>query len=64
MSCKFTTESPGNAEAEAPIFWPPDVKNWHIGKDPDAGKDWRQEDKGKIENEMVGLHHGLNGDEF
>ena len=40
-------------EAEAPILWPPDVKNWLIGNDPDAGKDWRQEEKGTTENEMV-----------
>ena len=43
-----------DAEAEAPILEPPDVKNWLIGKDPDAGKDWRQEEKGRTENEMVG----------
>ena len=43
-----------DAEAEAPIFWPPDVKNWLIGKDPDAGKDWRQDEKGMTEDEMVG----------
>ena len=42
-----------DAEAETPIFLPPDVKNWLIGKDPDAGKDWRQEEKGAMENEMV-----------
>ena len=48
-----------DAEAKAPIFWPPDVKNWLIGKDPDAGKDWGQEEKGVIEDEMVGRHHGL-----
>ena len=42
-----------DAEAEAPILWPPDAKNWLIGKDPDAGKDWRQEEKGMTENEMV-----------
>ena len=52
-----------DAEAEAPIFWPPDMKNWLIGKDPDAGKDWRQE-KGMAENEMVGWHHRLDGHEF
>ena len=51
-------------EAETPILGPPDVKNWLIGNDPDAGKDWRQEDKGKIEDEMVGWHHWLNGHEF
>ena len=43
-----------DAEAEAPIFWPPDAKSWLIGKDPDAGKDWGQEEKGAIEEEMVG----------
>ena len=53
-----------DAEAETPILWPPDVKNWLIGKDPDAGKDWRQEDKGKTEDEMVGWHHCLKGHEF
>ena len=42
-----------DAEAEAPILWPPDVKTWLIGKDPDAGKDWRQEEKGTVEDEMV-----------
>ena len=53
-----------DAEAETPILWPPDVKNWLIGKDPDAGKDWRWEEKGMIEDEMVGWHHRLNGHEF
>ena len=48
-----------DAEAEAPILWPLDAKNWFIGKDPDAGKDWRQE-KGTTENEMVGGHHWLS----
>ena len=48
-----------DVEAEAPILWPPDVKNWLIRKDPDAGKDWRQE-KGTTEDEMVGWHHQLN----
>ena len=47
-------------EAETPILGPPDVKNWLIGNDPDAGKDWRQEDKGKIEDEMVGWRQQLN----
>ena len=51
-------------EAETPILWPPDVKNWLIGKDPDAGKDWRQEEKGMTEDEMVGWHHRLNGHKF
>ena len=49
-----------DAEAEAPILWPPDVKSWLIWKDPDAGKDWRQE-KGMTEDKMVGWHHQLNG---
>ena len=53
-----------DAETETPILWPPDVKNWLIWKDPDAGKDWRQEEKGAIEDEMVGWHHRLNGHEF
>ena len=52
------------AEAETPILWPPDVKNWHLRKDPDAGKDWRQEEKGTTEDEMVGWHHQLNGHEL
>ena len=53
-----------DAEAETPILWAPDVKNWLIGKDPDAGKDWRQEEKGTTEDEMVGWHHRLDGHEF
>ena len=53
-----------DAEAGAPILWPPDTKSWLIGKDPDAGKDWRQEEKGTMENEMVGWHHRLNGHGF
>ena len=52
-----------NAEAETLKFWPPDAKNWLIGKDPDAGKDWRQEEKGTTEDEMVGWHHWRYGDE-
>ena len=52
-----------DAEAEPPILWPPDMKNWLIGKDPDAAKDWGQE-KETTENEMVGWHHRLNGHEF
>ena len=51
-------------EAETPIFWPPDKKSWLIWKDSDAGKDWRQEEKGSTEDEMIGWHHQLNGDEF
>ena len=53
-----------DAEAEAPIIWPPGGKNWLIGKDRDAGKDWRQEEKGTTEDETVGWHHQLNRDEF
>ena len=53
-----------DAEAEALILWPLDVKNWFIGKDPDAGKDWMCEDKGMTEDERVGWHHRLNGHEF
>ena len=53
-----------DAEAETPKLWPPDVKNWLIWKDHDEGKDWRQEEKGKTEDEMVGWHHRLNGHEF
>ena len=48
-----------DAEAETPVLWPPDVKNWLIGKDSDAGKDWRQEEKGMTEDDMVGWHHQL-----
>ena len=50
-----------DAEAETPILWPPDVKNWLIWKDLNAGKDWRWEEKGTTEDEMVGWHHRLNG---
>ena len=53
-----------DAEAETPILWPPDAKSWLIWKDPDAGKDWRQEEKGTTEDEMVGWHHRLNRHEF
>ena len=53
-----------DAEAETPVLWPPDAKNWLIGKDPDAGEDWRQEEKGTTEDEMVGWHHQLNGHGF
>ena len=53
-----------DAEAETPILWPPDAKNWLIRKDPDAGKDWGQEEKGMTEDEMVGWYHWLNGHEF
>ena len=53
-----------DGEAKAPVLWPPDVKNWLIGKDADAGKDWRQEEKGTTEDETVGWPHRLNGPEF
>ena len=52
------------AKVEAPILWPPDVKNWLIEKDPDTGKDWRQVEKGVTEDEVVGWHYWLNGHEF
>ena len=51
-------------EAEIPILWPPDVKNWLIEKDPHAGKDWRQKEKGMTEEEMIGWHHWFYGHEF
>ena len=53
-----------DAEAEISILWPPDAKSWLIGKGPDAGKDWRQEDKGLTEDDMVGWHHWLNEHKF
>ena len=53
-----------DAEAEVTIFWPPDMKNWLIWKDSDAGKDWGQEEKGTTEDEMIGWHHWLDGHEF
>ena len=53
-----------DSEPEIPILWPPDANNLVIGKAPDAGKDWRQEEKGTTEDEMVGWHHWLNGPEF
>ena len=53
-----------DAEAEAPVLWPPDVKSPLIRKDPDAGKDWRQEEKEEAEDEMVEWHHRLHGHEF
>ena len=62
QSCVFTERT--DAEAETPVFWPPDVKNWLIWKDPDAEKDWGQEEKGKTDDEMAGWHHWLNGREF
>ena len=53
-----------DAEPEAPILWPPDLKRWLTGKDPNAGEDWRQEEKGTTEDKMVGGHHQFNGNEF
>ena len=53
-----------DVEAETPILWPPDAKSWLIWKDPDTGEDWRQEEKGMTEDEMVGWHHQLNGHGF
>ena len=53
-----------DAEAEASILWPPDVKSWLLGKGPDAGKDWGQEEKGMTEDGVVRWHHQLNGHEF
>ena len=53
-----------DAEAETPMLWPLDMKNWLIGKDPDAGKDWRREENGDDKDEMAGWHHRLNGHEF
>ena len=53
-----------DAETNTPTLWPPDAKNWLIEKDPDAGKDWRLEEKGMTEDEMVGCHHQLDGHEF
>ena len=53
-----------DAEAEALILWPPDSKNWLLRRNPDSGKDWRQEEKGMTEDEMFGWHHWINGPEF
>ena len=53
-----------DVKAETPILWPPDAKNWLIWKDPDTEKDWRWEEKGMTQDEMVGWHHQLNGHEF
>ena len=62
QSCIFVGRT--DAEAETPILWPPDAKSLLIGKDPDAGSDWGQEEKGMTEDEMAGWHHQLNGHEF
>ena len=53
-----------DSEAETSVLWPPDVKSWLTGKDPDAGKDWGQKEKGTTEDEMAGWHHWHNGHEF
>ena len=74
LDCKIKPTNPkGNqpwkfiaktdAKAEAPILWPPDVKSWLTGKDPDAGKDWKQKEREAAEDEMVRQHHWLNGHE-
>ena len=60
----WTSTGKTDAEAEAPVFWLPDVKNWLIREDSDAGKDWRHKEKGTTEDEMVGLHHQLDGHEL
>ena len=60
----FVRKTDAEAEAEAPIVWPPDGKSWLNGKDPDAEEDWRQEEKGTTEDEMVGWHHWLDGHAF
>ena len=60
----FIARTDAEAETEVPILWPPDVKSWRAGKDPDAGKDRRQEEKGTTEDEIVGWHHRFNGHEF
>ena len=62
QSCIFTRRT--DAKAETPIPWPPDSNKWFIGKDPDAGKDWRQEEKEMTEDAMAGWHHWLDGHEF
>ena len=53
-----------DVEAESPLLWPPQAKSWLTGKDPDAGRDWGQEEKGMTEDEMAGWHHRLDGREF
>ena len=62
QSCIFIGRT--DAKAETPILWPPDAKSWFIWKDPDFGKDWRQEEKGTTEDEMVGWHHRFTEHEF
>ena len=60
----FIGKTDAEAETEAPILWPSDTKTWLIGKDPDSGKDWKQEENGVIEEQTVGWHHWLSGHEF
>ena len=60
----FTERTDAEAETETPILWPPDSKNWLNRKEPDAGKDWRQEEKGMTEDEMAGCYHQLDEHEF
>jgi len=62
QSCVFIGRT--DAKAETPVLWPPHVKNWLIGKDSDAGRDWGQEEKGTTEDEMAGWHHWFDGHEF
>ena len=64
ISPEYSLEGLTLSVGEAPILWPPDGKNWLIGKDPDAGEDWKQEEKGATEHEMIGWHHWLDGHEF
>ena len=64
ISPEYSLEGVKISEAETPILWPPDVKNWLIGKDPNAGKDCGPEEKRTTEDEMVGWHHRLSGQEF
>ena len=64
ISLMFIGRTDAEAEAETPILWPPHVKSWLIGKDPDAGKGWGQEEKGMTEDEMAEWHHQLDGHEF
>ena len=63
-NCSWIFIARTDVEADTPILWPPDVKIWLIRKDPDVGKDWRHEQKGVTEDEMVGYHHWLDGHEF
>ena len=60
----FIGRTDAEAKAETPILWPPDAKSWLIRKDPDAGKDWKQAEKGMTEDEMAGWHHWLNGQDM